>query len=362
MRTRDRVHARRLAVQHLTSPPAPDVATAVRGLVAVQAQEHAISRYSLGLRTGLDEKEVLRQLDAGAVVRTHVLRPTWHYVAAEDLRWLLDLTSAKVISALAGRHRALGLTPQVQTHAERVLVSALEGGVPATRRDLATRFAADGLPSGVEQVGHLVMLAELRGLVCSGPVRGRHHTYALVDDVVPSAPARDRDAAVRELVLRFFAGHGPGSDRDLVRWTTLTLAEVRPVLDDLGGEGLLERVDLDGRTLWGPPEVPRARRGAPRALLLPTFDEAYLTWPATPPVRMAGHPRGDDPITYFEPGTGIVLCDRQDVGWWVRKESGRRMTVTLHLGAGLDEERRASIEEAAGHLAAFTGRRLELQL
>lgn len=361
MRTPDRVQARRLAVQHLTSPPAPDVASAVRGLVAVQAQEHAISRYSLGLRTGLDEAEVLRQLDAGTVVRTHVLRPTWHYVAVEDLRWLLDLTSAKVISALAGRHRGLGLTPQVQARAERVLTDTLEGGAPATRREIAVRFAAAGLPSEVEQVGHLVMLAELRGLVCSGPVRGRQHTYALVDEVVPSTPARDREAAVRELVLRFFAGHGPGTDRDLVRWTTLTLAEIRPVLTGLGAEGHLERLDVDGRTMWGPPEVPRARRGAPRAFLLPTFDEAYLTWPTTTPRRVEGHPRGDEPVTYFEAGTGIVLSDRQDVGWWVRKESGRRITVTLHLAAGLDEERRATVEEAAGHLAAFTGRRLELQ-
>jgi hypothetical protein len=358
----DAVLARRLAVQRLTSAPFPDVVTAVRHLVGVQAQEHALSRYSLGQRTGLDEAAVLAQLDAGTVVRTHVLRPTWHYVAATDLRWLLDLTADKIVSGLAARHRGLGLTPEIRSRAERVIAGALDGGTHLTRRELTARLAAEGLPSGVQHVGHLLLLAELRGVICSGPVRGRTHTYALVDDVAPPTTPKDRGESVRELVLRFFAGHGPASDRDLVRWSTLTLGEIRPALADLVDAGVLARTTTaDGTTLWGPPDVPPVRRGAPRAFLLQTFDEAYLTSPATNFPRVPGHPRGGAPVTYAETGSGVVVCDRHDVGWWVRKDDGRRVAVTLHLAESLDADRRAAVVQAAEDFAAFTGQTLDLR-
>lgn len=357
----DQVLARRLAVQRLTSPAAADVATVVRHLVCVQAQELGISRYSLGLRTGLDDAAIRAALDVGDVVRTHVLRPTWHYVMADDLRWLLDLTSDKVVSGLGARYRRLGLTAEVQAASEKVVTAVLDGGPAATRAELAERFAADGLPGDGDRVGALMLLAELRGLVCSGPLRGRTHTYRLLDDVAPATVPRDRDEAVRDLVHRFYAGHGPASDRDLGRWTTLTLTEIRAALADLTDAGLLTPVELpDARRLWGPPEVSRARPGAPRTLLLPTFDAAYLTSPDTRFPRVPGHPRGDEPVTYFEPGTGIVVQDRRDVGWWVRKETGRRIVVTLHLAESLSADDRAAVGHAAEHLAAFADRELVL--
>ena len=150
-------------------------------------------------------------LDSGAVVRTHMLRPTWHFVAAEDLRWMLALTSAKVESAMAARHRQLELTSTATDRAHALLVSELADRRWMTRPELGARFAEAGLPSSGEQTGHLLMLAELRALICSGPLRGTTHTYGLVDDVAPSSPALDRPDAARQLTRRFFIGHGPAT-------------------------------------------------------------------------------------------------------------------------------------------------------
>jgi hypothetical protein len=351
----DDVVSQRLAVQRLSSAPLADPVDVVRLLTCVQAQDAPLARFSLGLRTGLDDARIRAALDSGAIVRTHVLRPTWHFVAAEDLRWILALTTPKVVSGMAARHRQLEITPEVVTASERVLSDALARRTALTRPELGTRFAAAGLPSGNEQVGHLLGLAELHGLICSGPLRGAAHTYLLVDDVAPPAAPLDRADAIRELTRRFFAGHGPASERDLNRWTKLTLTEIRSALTDLAGE--LESTEVEGVQLWSGSDAPPARAAAPRAYFVPVFDELYLSYPKLNLPRLAGHPRGDGPHFFAEHGMGIVICDRLDVGWWKRKEVGPdRLELDLHLSPELDAAQCAAIELAAEQLAKFTGR------
>ena len=257
-------------MQRLTSTPLADPADVVRLLTCVQAQDAPLARYSLGLRTaGATDDGVREALDSGRIVRTHVLRPTWHFVATEDLRWILRLTSAKVESGMAARHRQLELDPATVERAHAELADVLAGGRHLTRPEVSAAFGEAGLPSASDQVGHLLLVAELRGVVCSGRLRGRDHTYALVDEVVPAAPERPRDDAVRELVLRFFAGHGPAAVTDLARWTTLTQADVKAALADLGER--LSTTSVDGLTLWFDPEpVARSARAGGRSCSPPS--------------------------------------------------------------------------------------------
>ena len=119
------------------------------------------------------------------VAAPHVLRPTWHFVVPEDLRWIQRITAPKVESSMAARHRGLGLDDTTTARALRALESALAGPTPLVRREIAAVFGGAGLPTGGEQVGHLLLIAELRAVVCSGPPRGTQHTYVLVDETVP---------------------------------------------------------------------------------------------------------------------------------------------------------------------------------
>lgn len=360
----DDVLRRRLATQRLTTTPFRTVSEAVDELVCVQAQEQAISRWTLGLRTGFDETAVRAELDSLAVLRVHILRPTWHYVSAADLRWLLALTSDKVISSMAARHRQLELTPEIEQASERVLLDVLAGRTHLTRPEVGAAFDAAGLPSGGEHVAHLLGLAELRALVCSGPLRGKAHTYSLVDEVVPPTPVRERNDAIRELVRRFFVGHGPAGEHDLVRWTKLTLGEIRPVLAELEADGVLGRFEVASSVLWGAPDVEPERTGSPRAHLVETFDEIHLTYPDTNFPRLGGHPAGETAgVDYWRAG-GIVILDRANAGWWTRKETGGAsgaVEVTLQLADSVDAAGRQAVADAAERLAAFLGRPLVLR-
>ena len=167
----DGVLGRRLAAQHLTGDPHAGVADAVGSSLGVQCQDMPLARFSLGRRTGLTDDAVQAQLATGEVVRTHVLRATWHWVAAADVRWLLALTAPKVESGFGARHRSLGITDAVRDAAFSVLERELAGGVHLTRKELQPLLPVAGLALASQVTGHLLQLAELRGLVVSGAPR-----------------------------------------------------------------------------------------------------------------------------------------------------------------------------------------------
>ncbi|MCB0882943.1 MAG: AlkZ family DNA glycosylase [Thermoleophilia bacterium] len=347
-----RVLRRRLATQRLAGAPFAAPADAVRTLACVQAQDAPMAAYGLALRSrararaGVDADQA-----RGGFVRTHILRPTWHLVAPEDLRWILRLTSPAVERGMGARHRQLGLDdPAVVTAAHRALERLLAGRTPMTRGELTAHLAPEG-PLRGQQAGHLLALAELRGLICSGPPRGGQHTYALVDETVPAGPDDDppREVAVARLVHRFFAGHGPATDRDMARWCTLGLREIRAGVADLGDR--LASVTVGDATLHMDPDAKARARSAPAALLLSTFDEAALTY------RDHGFPRASPAVDrsrlIAEQGGGVVIVGLEDVGTFTRTVTGGRVDVTIRQERPLDASERDAVAGAAGRLAAF---------
>ena len=356
--------AQRLITQGLAGPPRANVADVVGNLLAVQAQDAPLTRWSLAMRTGHGSDPDLRAaLDSGSVVRTHVLRPTWHLVPADDLRWLLALTSPRVVSSMRAQRRRLGLDDaDVVAREHTRLADALRDHRYLSRRELAREDLRG------ERLGTMLLLAELDGLICSGPLDTRgQHTYALVEERVPPAPARDRDDAIRELVLRFFTGHGPASVAHLVRWARLVTREVSAALADLGSE--LTSTELDGVTLWFAPQ--RSEKSSTQATssphpaasgtwLLPVFDEVYLSYPGSSFPRVTDHPWGASDHHFAESGGGVVISDLQDIGWWRRTEAAAVTTVVVGLASSIGAARRRAVAEQAESLARFTGRRLEL--
>ena len=339
-----------------------DGADVVRLLACVQAQDAPLAAWSLGMRMRptTTYAGVLAEQVGGGWLRTHILRPTWHFVAPEDLRWVQRITAPKVESSMAARHRGLGLDGSSVAKAIDVLTDVLAGRTALTRRELTGVFAERGLPCHGEQVAHQLLVAELRAVICSGPPRGTEHTYVLADETVPPGPndVLGGEDARRELVRRFVAGHGPASDRDLGRWCTLTLTEIRRALAELKDD--LQQVEVGGDLLWSDPTVPARTTRAHRAYLLPTFDEVCLTYART------GFPRRDPDAPrqrlLSEVGGGIVVVDGEDVGTWKRTVSRAGVRVAILPDVALRDDDHAAVGEAAQALAGFLERPLDLEV
>jgi hypothetical protein len=364
--SREQVLRRRLSVQRLTAPGVSTAVDVVRRLTCVQSQEYAHGFWSLGMRAaGLGYDDVQREFDAGAFVRTHVLRPTWHFVAAEDLRWILRATSPRVQQINRSRYRQLGLDQSVLDRSADVLCSALRG-IDLTRTQLGHALVADGIDVAGQRLAYLVMNAELEGLICSGPMRGAQHTYAVVAERVSPTPEVSTEEGLAELARRFFAGHGPAGVKDLSRWSSLTTASAHLGLEL--ARDRLEQVAVEGQALWWDPSFaePEPSTGdtstgetspgdPPVALLLPLYDEATLSYPQLNFPLAPGHPH--------PPGTdlfvGSVILDAVNVGTWRRTVRGRTVQVETRLAGGVSAAGRSAVAEAVAALASFLDKQLE---
>ena len=216
---------RRVREQRLTGEPFDSPAAVVGFLGAMQAQEFAEAKWSISERAGgLTETEVDDAFDRGEILRTHVLRPTWHFVTPADIRWLLALSAPRVHAGNRSRYRDLGLGEDVLARSHEVIAQELADGDPRTRRELGATLAAAGVDTEGQRLAHTMMHAELEQLVVSGPRRGKQHTYLLFEQRVPPATGPAGDEALVELALRFFRSHGPATVRDFCWWSGLRLS------------------------------------------------------------------------------------------------------------------------------------------
>ncbi|MBV9892712.1 MAG: AlkZ family DNA glycosylase [Chloroflexi bacterium] len=308
----------RLANQHLSSAQLDDPAQLVAHLGAVQSQDYAAAKWAIGqrLRDATDASVEAAYAD-GTILRTHVLRPTWHFVVPQDIRWMLQLTGARIKAAMRNYARSMYLDETYFVRASSAIVRALEGGRSLTRTELGAALRdADVQVDDNFLLGQFLLRAEVDGIVISGPPRGRQHTWALLEERVPSVPALRRDEAVAELAWRYFNSHGPAVVQDCSWWSALPMADIKRGLED--NRHRLVSETIDDRTYWFAPES-RNPAGAESTTvhLLPNFDEYTVAYRARelyfdPDLNRTGNPRYDVPF-----GDAIVACGRV-VGRWKR--------------------------------------------
>ncbi len=230
------IAARRLQAQWLVGEPAALAVDVVRRLGAVQSQDYAGGKWALGQRThGTTDAELDRLFDKGGILRTHVMRPTWHFVLPEDIYWLLDLTGPRVRRILAGRYRQLEIDDGVVAGAKAAFSAALAGGRSLTRPELGEVLRVAGIAPDGQRLPHLLMAAELDGVIVSGPRHGKQFTYALLTERAPQARLLDRTESLVELTRRYFRSHGPAQLQDFVWWSGLTVADARSGITLAGG-------------------------------------------------------------------------------------------------------------------------------
>jgi hypothetical protein len=271
--TRTELRGRRWAAQGLNRTTPGGAVETVGRLGAVQAQDPKMVLAAVALRCpALTAAAVASALDSGALVRTHVLRPTWHLVAAADLRWMTALTAGRIKGAAGSNQRARGVDAEVLLKAERVLEAALKDG-PQTREVLVDALKAAGLAVDENRAAHYLMNAELDLILCNGPW-GRKPTYDLVDRRVPAAAPVPRDEALATLAVRYITGHGPATDRDFAWWSGLNLTDAR--LGLAASQGILSRGSYGDAEVWYDPQ---GGCGLGEGLaFLPAFDEYLIAF------------------------------------------------------------------------------------
>ena len=326
---------------------------------AVQSQDYAGASWGVGQRLGpgVTSADIDAAFDAGRIVRTHAMRPTWHFLRPADIRWILALTSHRVQRINAPYYRKAELDGPALARAADVIVAALEGGRFLTRSELAAALEAEGFSTEGQRLSLFVMNAELEGVICSGPRRGKQFTYALLDERVPAAAGSlpfAGDAALAELTRRYFTSHGPAQPADFAWWSGLTLGEARRGME-LAADSLV-RESIEGADWWWAPPMdgePRMPGGGPLVHLLPNYDEyvgSYRDHGPTFDASMLGERWVEEVFAAH-----LVFIDGMAIGGWKRELRPREVVVRPDVLIKLDARQRAGLKRAAAAYGAFLG-------
>ena len=226
--------ARRMRAQRLSAPMAADPAAVVAWFGAVQAQEYQPAKWALAQRApGLTDAQIDRALADGTIIRTHGPRPTWHFIAQADARWVLTAVAPRVQLRSRTMYRTYEIDAALMTRARRIVEKALGGGQFLTRAAIGKALAAKGIEAAGIRLGLMVFVLELDQVVCSGPRQGKQFTYALFDERVRGALVLPPDEARTALAARYVASHGPVTVNDFVWWSGLTVGEARRAFESV---------------------------------------------------------------------------------------------------------------------------------
>lgn len=332
----------RLRNQKLFSSEFARPVEVVRWMGAVQAQDFNGAKWALALRMHEGTNSFVEAaFNRGEIVRTHLLRPTWHFVAPQDIRWLLALTAPRINTRCGPNYRKYELDGPIFNRANKTLTKALQGGKHLTRAELKALLNRAGITAddGI-RLAHILLRAELDGIVCSGPRRGKQFTYALLEERVPAAQPLRRDEALAKLTRTYFTSHGPATSQDFIWWSGLTAADARHGIALLGTD--LEQLTFKDKSYWAAANDHRVTSDpVAGAYLLPAYDEYNVAYKDR-----------ENVFDLHVLGPTLVI-DGQVAGNWNSTVDKSGVTIGVSAPQPLKMREKRAVEKAADRYAKF---------
>jgi hypothetical protein len=282
---------------------------------AIQAQDYAMATWGIGLRLPeATEKLIQEEIDNGTILRTHLLRPTWHFVSADDIWWVLELTAAQVRMKSGSRLKELGISSEVSLKSNQVIESAFANHKYLTREELYFEMEQNKVGGGKDRWSHLIFLAELEGILCSGIKKDKSQTYAILADRMPRPASISRDEALAKLAFKYFSSHGPASINDFIWWSGLPVTAAKRALEIIKPNFIFETIA--GQQFWFPEHFSRSLPEIPSVYLLPAFDEFLISYKdRTAAFPLAHHSKAFTNNGIFHP---VIVVNGQVKGLWKR--------------------------------------------
>jgi hypothetical protein len=280
------VRKMRLYNQQIVRTQCKSVSDVVNWLIAMQAQEFRHAKWAIGLRlNGTTEQDVEKAFNEGAILRTHLMRPTWHFVSREDIRWLLAITSPRVHQGNTPYYKKTGLSKKLFTRSHDVIASSLEGGNFLKRSELQEILKQNKIKAEGMRLAYIMMHAELEGLICSGPRIGSQFTYALLDERAPNKKSYQRDEALSMFLLRYFNSRGPATLNDFTYWSGLTLKDARSGIESIRTQ--LQQIVISGKEYFAGNLARPKKFDGQDTFLMPDYDEYGMSYKDRSALRAA---------------------------------------------------------------------------
>lgn len=347
----------RLRNQQITSPDFKTVKELAGWMGAMQAQDYNQAKWAIGVRLPhLTEAQIESAFNRGEIIRTHLMRPTWHFVSADDIYWLLELTSKQIKSTMKSRNRDLGLTTAVLGKSQEIMAKSLEGNRALSREEIGAHLNQAGISTEGQRLPHILMEAEIDGIVCSGGIQGKKQTYALLAERVPVRKTLAKDESLALLAKKYFTSHGPATLPDFVWWSGLPVSDARKALEMNKAYLISETMGTD--TYWFADSIKLPSPPHNPVNLLPAFDEYLISYKnRSAAITHDHHSKAVSNNGIFRP---VIVVNGQISGLWKRTIKKDAALIELDHFRPHNQEELCLIEKAAEAFGKFSGKKVEL--
>ncbi len=344
--------ARTRLINHQIVQPKWNTPSEVVGWMgAMQAQDFEMSKWAIGVRQpNLEIKDVQDAVNKGEIIRTHLLRPTWHLVASEDVGWMLDLCAHRIKASLKSRWKELELNTKELHKCYRLIEQNMAGDKHLTRDELKGLFSAAGIVTANNRLSHILMGAEMEKLICSGINKNKKPTYALFGERVKDGKTMEKDEAISALASRYFSSHGPATVEDFMWWSGLPLTQARKAVEIANSK--LERIEVEQVSYWFNGDYLKIEGPVSQIHLLPAFDEFVISYKDRTAIIASDHQKKAFSANgMFFP---IIVYDGKVIGIWKRKIHSSSFNVSFEFFTNLTNEQRQFLNSALRHFERFS--------
>lgn len=314
----------------------------------MQAQDFAGARWAVGCRIPtMREADFDHYFNQGEILRTHVLRPTWHLVLPEDIGWMLRLTGPRIKAFSKGIYRRLGITEASLKRSRSIMEKALVGKKHLNRAELAAFLQKGRINTDDIRMTFYLMDAELEGLICSGPRLARQFTYTLLEDRIGDRKVITPEDPVAELALRYFRSRGPATLHDFAWWGGQTLGVAKKGLEAIKGD--LSHRTINGQAYWFSEDLAFPEKRTAPLQLLPPYDEYTVAYKDRSDVLSNEHKSA----TSHGIGKPTLTIGGTIAGTWKRAERGDTVHLDIQSLTEINAASKKQLESAAKRYGSF---------
>jgi DNA glycosylase AlkZ-like len=319
---------------------------------AVQSQDYEGAKWAIGQRIeGSTDSMIQEAFDKGHILRTHVMRPTWHFVSPADIKWLLALTGNRVNAACMTTFRQVQLDDKIFKTSNTIITKALQKGKPLTRNELKIALQKKGIRTDDIRMICLLLRAEIDGLICSGPRQGKQFTYMLLNERVPTSITFNKDEALAEIAKRYFNSHGPATIKDFAWWSGLTITDAKKAVEMIKSSLLYEMAENE--IFWFSSSLPPIKENKPVIHLLPAFDEYTVAYKNR---NLILH-KASALQSSMEILNPVIVQKGQVVGKWKRVVNKKNVTIETTPFIYISQSANKNIRSAVKSFAKFLGKK-----
>lgn len=347
----------RLFNQQIAETKFSKPAEIVSWLVAMQAQEYTMSKWAIGLRLpGSTDQIVEEAFTDGSILRTHLMRPTWHFVTPNDIRWLLRLTAPRVEAFNAFTYRRQELDSKIFKRSNDIIAKTLEGGKQLTRTELQTELKKKKIIADGIRLSALMMKAELEGIICSGARRGKQFTYALLEERVAPTKSITKKEALHEFAVRYFTSRGPATVKDFATWSGLSVTEAKEGVAMLSSKFIKEKIN-DKEYIFIPAAL-NTNHKIQTSFFMPDYDEYGMGYKDRSAIFNTkvdlSKFKNDNPIF-----NRMIIIDGKIEGTWKRVIKNNTVNIEAVPFTPLSKIKQQTLKKMIKKYCVFVGKEVE---